>query len=304
VAALGDRRPSLDEAPTIDHEPPPVSSPPTWEGGSAADRVDGAEVNDLGSNAGLLREGPMATDRDAVDPRGGTSDVPALISLRGVSKTYVTGDVEFHALRSVDLDVAAGEFVAVVGPSGSGKSTLLNLVAAIDRPSAGRVVVGDVEVSTLDEDAAARWRGRNLGVVFQFFQLLPTLSLADNVMLPMDFCGVHPRRSRPGIARDLLDRVGVADHADKLPSAISGGQQQRVAIARALANDAAVILGDEPTGNLDSAAADSMMDLFDELVRNGRTIVMVTHNEELARRTGRVIVVRDGAVTDRESVGR
>jgi putative ABC transport system ATP-binding protein len=180
----------------------------------------------------------------------------------------------------------------------------LNLVAAIDRPSAGRVVVGDVEVSTLDEDAAARWRGRNLGVVFQFFQLLPTLSLADNVMLPMDFCGVHPRRSRPGIARDLLDRVGVADHADKLPSAISGGQQQRVAIARALANDAAVILGDEPTGNLDSAAADSMMDLFDELVRNGRTIVMVTHNEELARRTGRVIVVRDGAVTDRESVGR
>jgi putative ABC transport system ATP-binding protein len=221
-----------------------------------------------------------------------------------VSKTYVTGDVEFHALRSVDLDVAAGEFVAVVGPSGSGKSTLLNLVAAIDRPSAGRVVVGDVEVSTLDEDAAARWRGRNLGVVFQFFQLLPTLSLADNVMLPMDFCGVHPRRSRPGIARDLLDRVGVADHADKLPSAISGGQQQRVAIARALANDAAVILGDEPTGNLDSAAADSMMDLFDELVRNGRTIVMVTHNEELARRTGRVIVVRDGAVTDRESVGR
>ncbi len=221
-----------------------------------------------------------------------------LIELNAVSKTYSTGGAAFTALDAVDLTVGAGEFLAVVGPSGSGKSTLLNVVAGIDRPTDGRVIVDGVEVQTLDENEAARWRGRTVGVVFQFFQLLPTLSLADNVMLPMDFCGVHRRKDRPRVARELLDRVGLADQADKLPSETSGGQQQRVAIARALANDAPIILGDEPTGNLDSEAAAAMMDLFDDLVGSGRTILMVTHDRDLALRTRRIVEVRDGAVTD------
>jgi putative ABC transport system ATP-binding protein len=222
-----------------------------------------------------------------------------LITALGVSKVYRTGEVSFTALAGVDLSVRAGEFLVVVGPSGSGKSTLLNLVAGIDRPTAGTVVVGGVEVSGLSEDAAARWRGRNVGVVFQFFQLLPTLTLAENVMLPMDFCGVHARRERPRIAAELLDRVGLADHAAKRPSQVSGGQQQRAAIARALANDAPVLLGDEPTGNLDSESSASMMDLFDELVDSGRTILMVTHDRDVARRARRVVEVKDGAITER-----
>jgi putative ABC transport system ATP-binding protein len=221
-----------------------------------------------------------------------------LISLHGVSKTYTTGEVDFTALDRIDLSISGGEFVGIVGPSGSGKSTLLNLIAAIDRPSDGHVVIGGVEVSALSENAAAKWRGRNLGVIFQFFQLLPTLSLADNVMFPMDLCGVYDRKERPAVARELLGRVGLADHADKLPSQVSGGQQQRAAIARALANDPPIIVGDEPTGNLDSASAASMMALFDTLVASGRTVVLVTHDQQLAARTGRSILVQDGCLTD------
>ena len=227
-----------------------------------------------------------------------------LIELNAVSKTYSTGGAAFTALDAVDLTVGAGEFLAVVGPSGSGKSTLLNVVAGIDRPTDGRVIVDGVEVQTLDENEAARWRGRTVGVVFQFFQLLPTLSLADNVMLPMDFCGVHRRKDRPRAARELLDRVGLADQADKLPSETSGGQQQRVAIARALANDAPIILGDEPTGNLDSRAAGEMMELFADLVGDGRTVVMVTHDRDLAARIPRVVEVVDGTVAERGGVAR
>jgi putative ABC transport system ATP-binding protein len=222
----------------------------------------------------------------------------ALISLSAVSRTYTTGSVSFTALDGVDLTVRAGEFLGVVGPSGSGKSTLLSLVTGIDRPTAGRVEVGGVEVSDLCENDAVRWRGRNVGVIFQFFQLLPTLSLADNVALPMDFCGVHRRRERPEIARDLLARVGLAGHADKLPSQVSGGQQQRAAIARALANDPPVIVADEPTGNLDSASAASMLALFDGLVASGRTVLLASHDAQLAERTGRTVLLRDGAVTE------
>ena len=235
------------------------------------------------------------TERKAASPVSGNG--ADHITLRGITKTYVTGTVPFDALRGVDLRVGPGEFVSVVGPSGSGKSTLLNLIAGIDRPTEGIVTVGDVEVSSLSENDAARWRGRNVGVVFQFFQLLPTLTLAENVMLPMDFCGVHDRKERPEIARDLLDRVGLVGHADKLPSEVSGGQQQRVAIARALANDAPILLGDEPTGNLDSESAAAMMDLFDDLVADGRTIVMVTHDRDLAMRTRRTVEVKDGSVS-------
>ncbi|MDH3225957.1 MAG: ABC transporter ATP-binding protein [Thermoleophilia bacterium] len=229
-------------------------------------------------------------------------DTSGLIRFDGVSKTYTTGGISFTALKSADLLVGAGEFVGVVGPSGSGKSTLLNLMAGIDRPTEGRVVVDGVEVSALNENETARWRGKNVGVVFQFFQLLPTLSLAENVMLPMDFCGVHPRRQRPEFARELLDRVGLADQAEKLPSEVSGGQQQRAAIARALSNDPPIILGDEPTGNLDSESASTMMDLFDELVESDRTILMVTHDRELAERTRRIVEVKDGAVSERARV--
>lgn len=228
----------------------------------------------------------------------------ALISLRGVTKTYTSGEVDFTALDGVDLAVHPGEFVAIVGPSGSGKSTLLNLVTAIDRPTEGDVLVGGVEVSRLGENEAARWRGRNLGVIFQFFQLLPTLSLADNVMLPMDLCDVHPRRSRSDVARELLGRVGLAAHADKLPSQVSGGQQQRAAIARALANDPPIIVGDEPTGNLDSASAASMMALFDTLVADGRTVVLVTHDRDLAARSGRIVRVHDGTLVDQAGGAR
>jgi putative ABC transport system ATP-binding protein len=155
-----------------------------------------------------------------------------------------------------------------------------------------------VEVSALSENEAAKWRGRNLGVIFQFFQLLPTLSLADNVMFPMDLCGTYARDDRPAVARELLHRVGLADHADKLPSQVSGGQQQRAAIARALANDPPIVVGDEPTGNLDSASAASMMALFDTLVASGRTVVLVTHDQQLAARTGRSILVQDGCLTE------
>lgn len=221
--------------------------------------------------------------------------------LRGVTKTYRTGEVDHTALHGVDLSVATGELLAVVGPSGSGKSTLLNLMAAIDRPTDGTVHVGDVDVGTLSEDDAARWRGRAVGVVFQFFQLLPTLTLADNVALPMDLSRTHPKRERPARARELLDRVGVADHADKLPSEVSGGQQQRAAIARALANDPPLLLGDEPTGNLDSEAAAAILDLFADLVGDGRTIVMVTHDRDLAGRAGRTVEVRDGRLADRST---
>lgn len=225
-------------------------------------------------------------------------DRDAMISLHGVTKTYTTGAVDFTALDRVDLTIGAGEFVGIVGPSGSGKSTLLNLITAIDRPTDGHVVVDDVEVSTLSENEAATWRGRNLGVIFQFFQLLPTLSLADNMMFPMDLCGMYDRKERPDVARELLDRVGLGDHADKLPSQVSGGQQQRAAIARALANDPPIIVGDEPTGNLDSASAASMMALFDTLVASGRTVVLVTHDQQLADRTGRSILVQDGRLAD------
>jgi len=236
------------------------------------------------------------TDLRVEKSEDGAGTVADLISLHRITKTYTTGDVRFDALRGVDLSVGSGEFVAVVGPSGSGKSTLLNVIAGIDRPTEGTVVVDGTEVSGLSENEAARWRGRSVGVVFQFFQLLPTLSLADNVMLPMDFCGVHDRRDRLEVAAALLDRVGLAGHGHKLPSEVSGGQAQRAAIARALANDAPIILGDEPTGNLDSEAAASMMDLFDDLTEGGRTLLMVTHDLGLAARTRRVVTVKDGAI--------
>jgi ABC-type lipoprotein export system ATPase subunit len=221
-----------------------------------------------------------------------------LISLRGVFKTYHTPAGDFPALRGVDLDVGYGEFVAVIGKSGSGKSTLLNVITGIDRPSYGEVWVDGTGVHGLSESKLAVWRGKSLGIVFQFFQLLPTLSVIENVMLPMDFSGVIPARERHSRALELLKAVDMAEEADVLPSALAGGQQQRVAIARALANDPPLLVADEPTGNLDSKSAENVFDLFERLVAGGKTILMVTHDRDLARRVHRTVIISDGEIIE------
>lgn len=219
-----------------------------------------------------------------------------LIELRKVVKTYETPAGLFQALREVDLTVDAGEFVAIIGKSGSGKSTLLNMVTGIDRPTSGEVVIAGTAIQKLSENRMARWRGKNVGVVFQFFQLMPTLSIVDNIMLPMDFYDVHAPRERKEKALELLRLVGMEDQAYKLPSELSGGQQQRAAIARALANDPPILTADEPTGNLDSKTADRIFQLFSDMARRGRTIVMVTHDLDLASRVGRALMVADGQI--------
>jgi putative ABC transport system ATP-binding protein len=219
-----------------------------------------------------------------------------MIKLHGITKTYETPAGSFRALRNIDLDIAAGEFVAIVGKSGSGKSTLLNMIGGIDRPSSGALAIGGESITSLTHNELALWRGRSIGFVFQFFQLLPTLTVAENVMLPMDFCGMTPRNQRRARAMQLLQRVDVADQADKLPSALSGGQQQRVAIARALANDPPVILADEPTGNLDSETSIAIFRLFGELAADGKTLLVVTHDREAATSVSRTITIVDGCV--------
>jgi putative ABC transport system ATP-binding protein len=220
----------------------------------------------------------------------------ALVTLRNVGKSFPGPAGEFRALAGVDLEIVQGELVAVQGKSGSGKSTLLNLIGGIDRPSEGSLVVAGTPVHRASESALTRWRGRQVGIVFQFFQLLPTLTAVENVMLPMDFCDERPPRERRPRALALLAEVGVADQADKLPSALSGGQQQRVAIARALANDPALVLADEPTGNLDSTTARAVLELFGALKARGVTVVIATHERDLASLVDRRIELVDGRV--------
>jgi putative ABC transport system ATP-binding protein len=219
-----------------------------------------------------------------------------LISLNRVSKRYDTPSGSFIALREVSLEVRKGEFVAVVGKSGSGKSTLINLITGIDTPSSGEVNVASKAVHALNQEQLAIWRGVNVGVIFQFFQLLPTLTVAENVMLPMDFCKTYPARERRDRAISLLEKVGIPEQADKLPADLSGGQQQRAAIARALANDPPILVADEPTGNLDSQTSDDVMQLFANLAVEGKTVVMVTHERDLSRYFTRTIILADGAV--------
>lgn len=219
-----------------------------------------------------------------------------LIDIRHVTKAYETAAGDFVALKNVNLRVSSGEFVAVVGKSGSGKSTLSNMITGIDRPSSGEVFVAGTPVHTLSEGQTAVWRGRTIGVVFQFFQLLPTLTVLENVMIPMDFCNMYKRSERRDKAIHLLKQVEMEDHMLKLPTAISGGQQQRVAIARALANDPPLIVADEPTGNLDSKTSESVFALFEELVSKGKTILMVTHDEDLAQRVTRTLTIADGQI--------
>jgi putative ABC transport system ATP-binding protein len=217
-----------------------------------------------------------------------------VIHLRHVSKAYDTPAGPFQALRDVDLHVSPGELVAVVGKSGSGKSTLLNLIGGIDLPTAGDVTVAGTSLRESTERKLAQWRGATVGVVFQFFQLLPTLTVAENVMLPMDFLRARPVRARRAHALDLLARVGLADQADKLPATLSGGQQQRVAIARALANDPPVITADEPTGNLDSETARIVLDLFRSLSSAGTTVVIATHERDISALATRTVTLDDG----------
>src|SRR3954470_2973284 len=228
----------------------------------------------------------------------GRSSNAHLIDLHQVEKTYQSAAGNFTALKRVDLQIDRGQFVAIIGKSGSGKSTLINMVTGIDRPSSGKVLVDNVPVHTLSEGQMAAWRGRNLGIIFQFFQLLPALSIIENVMLPMDFCNMYTPRERPERAMQLLAQVEMAEQAHKLPSAVSGGQQQRVAIARALANDPPVLIADEPTGNLDSATSQQMFELFVNLVDGGKTLLMVTHDPVLARGARRRVEMLDGAIVD------
>jgi len=221
-----------------------------------------------------------------------------MIDLRGLTKIYQTPVGPFPALRGIDLQIHAGEFIAVVGKSGSGKSTLINMFTGIDHPTDGEILVAGTRVRELDEGQVAEWRGRTMGIVFQFFQLLPTLTLAENVMLPMDLARLYTPSERYDRACHLLEQVGLADDGHKFPAAVSGGQQQRAAIARALANDPAIVVADEPTGNLDSQAAEAIFTLFEASVAAGKTIVMVTHDDELAERAPRTVVLADGLIVD------
>ncbi|HEY9075059.1 MAG TPA: ABC transporter ATP-binding protein [Anaerolineaceae bacterium] len=217
-----------------------------------------------------------------------------LVEINGVYKVFHTPAGNFTALKNINAQFYPGEFVAVVGKSGSGKSTLANMITGIDHPTKGSVRIADTVIHKLNESQMSIWRGKNLGVVFQFFQLLPMLTLLENVMLPMDFCQIYPASERETRAMELLRLVGLADLADHLPEAVSGGQQQSAAIARALANDPPILIADEPTGNLDSRTADSVFEIFTSLVERGRTIIMVTHDPILASRTGRILHIVDG----------
>lgn len=221
-----------------------------------------------------------------------------LIELRKVEKSYSTPAGSFPALRKVDLEIGVGEFVALVGKSGSGKSTLLNLIGGLDRPTLGEVFVAGAAVHQVAEKSLAQWRGKTVGVVFQFFQLLPTLTIAENVMLPMDFCNVRPAKERSSYALGLLEQMGIAEQANKLPATLSGGQQQRAAIARALANDPPIIIADEPTGNLDSETSASVLNLLRGLADRGTTVVIATHERDIAGVIDRRVELVDGSIAN------
>lgn len=220
------------------------------------------------------------------------------IYVENVVKEYETGEKGFVALKGVSLTIGKGEFIAVVGKSGSGKSTLLNLLGGIDRPTSGKITVNSNEIGSMGESRLSRFRGENIGFVFQFFQLMPSLTVFENVMMPMDFLGKIPASKRKERAEMLLSKVGILRHASKLPSALSGGEQQRVAIARALSNDPGILLADEPTGNLDTQTADDVFKLLESLSYEGKSVVMVTHNDDLAEKCKRIIRIRDGLIIE------
>jgi putative ABC transport system ATP-binding protein len=227
-----------------------------------------------------------------------------IVEIKDVVKKFPVGNTEVTILKGVSFAVQTGEFVSIVGPSGNGKSTLLNMITGIDRPTSGEIIVTGKPVHQMSEDKLAAWRGENVGIIFQFFQMLPALSLLQNVILPMDLANKYTPKERRERALHLLGIVGMTEHANKLPSAVSGGQQQRAAIARALANDPPLIIGDEPTGNLDSRTSQDVFELFSSIVAQGKTMLMVTHDKELARRVPRVVEILDGKITRDEYVGK
>jgi putative ABC transport system ATP-binding protein len=222
----------------------------------------------------------------------------SLIALDNVTKSFTLASGAFKALKKVNLQIQQGQLIAVTGKSGSGKSTMLNIIAGIDRPTEGSVTINGIRVDKLSESELASWRGKNIGVVFQFFQLLPTLTIIENIMLPMDFCNSYPKKERRERALALLELVNIKEQADKLPSALSGGQQQRAAIARALANDPPIIIADEPTGNLDSHTANSIFKLFATLTQSGKTVIIVTHEREFSAYFENVIAISDGEIVN------
>jgi putative ABC transport system ATP-binding protein len=236
--------------------------------------------------------------RGAAPANAGGRSNSRLVDLHSVVKTYSGAAGTFEALRGVDLQIQAGAFVAIVGRSGSGKSTLINVITGIDRPTSGEVMIDNTPVHQLNEEQIAVWRGRSVGVIFQFFQLLPTLTAVENILLAMDYGGRIPLATRPERALELLELVGMADQAHRAPHSMSGGQQQCVAIARALANDPILLAADEPTGNLDSRSAEMVVQLFQSLAQSGKTILMVTHDRELASRTNRTVRLADGKIED------
>ena len=221
-----------------------------------------------------------------------------MIDLRRVDKYYQSAAGDYHALKTIDLCICGGEFVSIIGKSGSGKSTLLNMITGIDRPTTGEVYVNGTGIHELNENQMAIWRGENLGIIFQFFQLLPALNLKQNVILPMDLAGKYTSRERRERAEHLLDMVGLTEHMHKLPSMVSGGQQQRAAIARALANDPPILIADEPTGNLDSKTAATVFGLFNQLVAEGKTVIIVTHDSSLAKHAHRTALIADGEIVN------
>jgi ABC-type lipoprotein export system ATPase subunit len=222
----------------------------------------------------------------------------SMIDLRSVDKYYQSAAGDYHALKGIDLCICAGEFVSIIGKSGSGKSTLLNMITGIDRPTSGEVYVNGTPIHTLSENQLAAWRGDNLGIIFQFFQLLPALNLKQNVILPMDLAGKYGSHERRERAEQLLELVGLTEHMHKLPSMVSGGQQQRAAMARALANDPPILIADEPTGNLDSKTAATIFGLFNDLVAQGKTVIIVTHDSGLARHAHRTALIADGEIVN------
>ncbi len=231
-----------------------------------------------------------------------TNGKNGIVQIKEVIKRFPVGDKEITILKGINLNVKNGEFVSIVGPSGNGKSTLLNMITGIDRPSDGEVIVTGREVHQMSENKLAAWRGEHVGIIFQFFQMLPALSLLQNIILPMDFAKKYSRKERRERAMHLLEIVDLADQAHKLPGMVSGGQQQRAAIARAMANDPPLLVADEPTGNLDSASAERVFGLFNKLVEEGKTLLMVTHDKDLARRVPRIVEITDGKITRDEYV--
>jgi putative ABC transport system ATP-binding protein len=246
----------------------------------------------------MIQQSFPSNTREAVLP---TDKPQPLIDLRKVVKTYNSLAGSVTALKGIDLQVYPGEFLVVTGKSGSGKTTLINMVTGLDRSTSGEIWVAGAPLHRLSMEKAAKLRGKTMGVVFQSFELLPTLTVLQNVMLPMDFAGRYSLREERQRAMQLLEQVQIPEHAKKLPTALSGGQQQRLAIARAMANDPAILVADEPTGSLDSGTATAVIDLFVDLVRGGRTILLVTHDKDVAKRGSRIITLADGEILASES---